>query len=437
MIYPTRAAVILMLAGAPVGLLAGVLVPRLWIVAAAWTLMAATLMLLDAVLAASGRDLDVVLDMPGSLAVGRTTEIALLGRFTGDRRPRVTWAAIETNARLAVEADRGRQIMVDQNIAARFQVEPVRRGEGVVSRFWLRWQGPLGLTWRQITRRPDRRVPIIPDIAAVRDEAVRLFSRDSIFGAKVQRDTGEGAEYHALRDFQPGMDIRAIDWKQSAKHSALLVKEFRTERNHQIIFAIDTGRVMSEPVAGAPRIDRALNAALLLAFVSLKLGDRVGLFAFDSKVRVSSGAVTGVRGFAALQRVAATVDYSEEETNFTLGLSSLGGALERRSLIVVFTEFPDSVGAELMLENLQRLAKRHLILFVALRDEELEAMVRAEPKEAADVSRAVTAAALLHERDVVLARLRRLGAQVVETAADKIGPDVVNAYLDLKRRNLL
>ena len=327
--------------------------------------------------------------------------------------------------------------MTSQEVAARFLVEPVRRGEGSIERYWLRWTGPLGLTWRQRTESPDRRVPIVPDIAAVREEAIRLFSRDPSFGLKIQRDTGEGAEFHALRDFQPGMDTRTIDWKHSAKHGSLLAKEYRTERNHQIIFALDSGRVMSEPVAGIPRLDRSLNAALLLSFVSLKLGDRVGLFAFDSKVRVSSGAVSGVRGFAALQRLAAQVDYSDSETNFTLGLATLGGALERRSLIVVFTEFPDSVGAELMIENLQRLAKRHLILFVALRDEELESMVRADPVEPADVSRAVTAQALLRERDLVLARLRRLGAHVIESAPERLGSEVVSAYLDITRRNLL
>ena len=437
MIYPTRAAVILMLAGAPIGLLAGVLVPGLWLIAAAWVLATLVLLLADALLAASGRDLEVALETPASLAVGRIGEVAVRGRFVGRTLPRATEAALETNAKLALDIDRGRQRMTDGTVLARFQVEPTRRGEGIIIQYWLRWTGPLGLTWRQRTERPDRRVPIIPDITAIRDEAVRLFSRDALFGMKVQRDSGEGAEYHALRDFQPGMDIRAIDWKQSAKHSSLLVKDFRTERNHQIVFAIDTGRVMSEPAGGAPRVDRALNAALLLAFVSLKMGDRVGLFSFDGKVGVSSGAVTGVRGFAALQRVAAGIDYSEEETNFTLGLATLGGTLERRSLIVIFTDFPDSVGAELMLENLQRLAQRHLILFVALRDEELEAMVRAEPKEPADVSRAVTAAALLHEREIVLARVRRLGAQVVEAPVDRIGPELVSAYLDLKRRNRL
>ena len=85
--------------------------------------------------------------------------------------------------------------------------------------------------------------------------------------------------------------------------------------------------MMSEPLAGQSRLDRALNAALLLAFVSLKLGDKAGVFAFDSKPRIASGVVSGVRGFNALQHVAAGIDYSMEETNFTLGLSTLAGQL--------------------------------------------------------------------------------------------------------------
>jgi uncharacterized protein (DUF58 family) len=195
--------------------------------------------------------------------------------------------------------------------------------------------------------------------------------------------------------------------------------------------------MMSEPVAGLPRLDRAINAALLLAFVSLKLGDRAGLFAFDARVRASSGAVAGVRGFTALQKLAATLDYSVEEANFTLGLSTLGGKLERRSLVVVFTDFPDTTGAELMIENVGRLLSRHVVLFVAMRDEELETLVRADPRTAADVSRAVTAAALLRERETVLARLRRMGVEVLEAPLDRIGPELVNSYLELKRRNVL
>ncbi|NBU29763.1 MAG: DUF58 domain-containing protein, partial [Caulobacteraceae bacterium] len=111
--------------------------------------------------------------------------------------------------------------------------------------------------------------------------------------------------------------------------------------------------------------------------------------------------------------------------------------LDRRSLVVIFTEFTDSIGAELMLENLKRLLKRHVVLFVVLQDEELLGLARREPIEAADVSRSVTAAALLRERDVVLVRLKRLGVQLVEAPMEAVGPAVINAYLDIKRRNLL
>ena len=88
-------------------------------------------------------------------------------------------------------------------------------------------------------------------------------------------------------------------------------------------------------------------------------------------------------------------------------------------------------------ENVGRLLRRHLVLFVAMRDEELEAIARAEPKEPADVSKAVTAAALLRERELVISRLRRLGVHIVDVPAEGLAPALVNQYLDLKRRDLL
>ena len=95
---------------------------------------------------------------------------------------------------------------------------------------------------------------------------MRLFSRDAAAGLKAQLERGDGAEFHALREFQPGMDRRAIDWKQSARHGKLLAKEFRTERNHHMVLAIDTGRLMCEPLAGPaaarPRAERRPAAGL-------------------------------------------------------------------------------------------------------------------------------------------------------------------------------
>jgi uncharacterized protein (DUF58 family) len=313
----------------------------------------------------------------------------------------------------------------------------VRRGESKLEGLWARWRGPLGLVWLQRTLDDDRRVAITPDVERVKEQALQLFSRDALFGLKSQMERGEGGDFHALTDFQTGMDLRAIDWKQSGRHGKLVAREYRTERNNHVILAIDSGRLMSAPTRQGARVDQAISAALLLGFAALKIGDRVGLFAFDSKPRVSSGVVAGAQAFPLIQRLAAAIDYSTEETNFTLALTTLSGDLDRRSLIVVFTDFADPTSAELMIENVGRLMRKHLVLFVVFGDEELEAMAAAEPVEPDDVSRAVIADGLLRQREAVVGRLQRLGAQLVDARADDLGLALLDAYLAAKRRELI
>ena len=278
---------------------------------------------------------------------------------------------------------------------------------------------------------------ISPDIRPVREASAQFVNRDATHGLIPQLRVGEGAEFEALTDYRQGMDRRSIDWKTSARHTMLIAKEYRTERNNNIVMAVDSGRAMCEPLDGVPTVDRAVSAALLTAYVALKDGDRVGLFAFDSRPRASSHPISGPRAFPMLQRVAAGIDYSALETNYTLALATLAESLNRRSLIVVFTEFADTISAELMLNAVGTLLRRHLVLYVVLRDEELEAFTGAEPAEPADVSRAVMAASLLRERRLVLTRLRHMGVHVIEAPADQAGPALVNAYLDLKRRDAL
>src|SRR5260221_9957173 len=436
MIYPTRRAIVLTAIGAPAALLIGLIAPGYWVTGGAWLALIFSLSLLDALIGPSRSAAVIALETPRGLGIASSGAMTVRATFERTAPPSAE-VALETNEKIAVVPDRITTRFSMGEATADAELKTLRRGEGVISQVWLRWRGPLGLVWKQVQESPARKVLVTPNIQAVKDEAIRLFSREAIFGIKTQLETGDGSEFHALRELIGGMDTRTIDWNQSARHRKLLAKEFRTERNHPVVFAIDCGRLMCEPLLGVPRIDRALNAALLLAYVSLKLGDRAGLFAFDAKPRLYSGALSGAGAFAHLQRLATGIDYSSEEANYTLGLTQLGAALERRSLVVVFTDFADTTSAELMLENVARLLRRHLVLFVVMRDEELESIARREPLSADDVSRAVTVDALLKGRDVVAARLRRLGAHIVDTPSDKIGPSLISAYLDLKRRDLM
>jgi uncharacterized protein (DUF58 family) len=230
------------------------------------------------------------------------------------------------------------------------------------------------------------------------------------------------------------MDPRSIDWKASARHTRLLSRELRAERNHQIVFALDTGRLMAEPLDGVPRIDHAIHAALLMAYVSLRHGDRVSLFPFDERPGALSPPRGGVGALPHLIRHTTELAYSDAETNYTLALTDLASRLRRRSLVVVMTEFVDTVTAELMVENVLRLARRHLVLFVALRNPELEAETLAEPRQLVQVERAVIAESIARERELVLRRLRRRGVTCIDARPEHLGTDLLNRYLEIKRR---
>jgi uncharacterized protein (DUF58 family) len=436
LIYPTRSAVLAAAAGAPVALLVGVMLPARWYAGLAWPVAVLLLTIVDAL--SGARRGEARLAPLGSASVGATVEAKISVYIRGSGPPQAAQVAVAGNALLGLEDDGRLWVPLEAGQGAVLMpLVALRRGMAQLEAVWLRWRGPLGLVWKQQRVALDRSFPILPDIRPVRERGAQIFQRYAINGLIAQVDRGDGADFDALVEFRSGMDRRAIDWKQSARHFKLHAKEYRTERNNQIVFAIDAGRQMSEPVGGLPRVDRAVSAMLLTAWVALKLGDRVALNAFDSRPRIASGLISGVPAFAELQRLAAAIDYSTEETNYTFALTTLATRLTRRSMIVLFTEFTDLTSADFMVRAAARIVEKHLLLVVVLRDEEVEAIADRMPETPEDVTRAVTAAALLRDRRLALARLQHLGVHVIESEYDKVGERLVAGYVDLKRRNLL
>ena len=186
-----------------------------------------------------------------------------------------------------------------------------------------------------------------------------------------------------------------------------------------------------------PRLDHAIHAALLLAFFSARAGDRVGLYAFDERPGAFSAPRAGTAAFRALLKVSAGLRYSDAETNFTLGLTDLMQRLTRRSLVVVMTDFTDSVTAELMMDNLTRLAARHLVVFVSLRDPLLGDVVASAPDTLVALQRAVVADSLVREREAVIGRLRRRGILCIDANPSEVGMQLLNRYLEIKRREMI
>lgn len=431
-LVPTARAAWLIAALAPLAIVIAATAPALWLMAPAAALVLAGLVIVDGLLAGTCREWMV--QPPADTEVGQATKISAFARFS-----RPVWgeieAAMEFDPRLHPTGRANLHLLAEEDgdfYSGQVDVHPVRRGTAVISRIWLRWTGPLGLGARQQSKLADQEIRIWPDLSPVRSRELQAFMRDSQTGLIARRIRGEGTQFEALSEYEPGMDRRRIDWKASARHNHLYARENESERDNQIVFAFDCGQAMCEPVDGMPRIDRAVSAALTCSYIALKGGDRVSLFGFAQRPQMMTPFISDTRAFYRLQSSAAALDYSATEPNFTLALATLTSKLKRRSLIVLFSDFTDPTAAELMVESIGRLVTKHVVLFVTISDSELETFIAEEPGDIATMARSVTADTLAHQREIVLQRLRRMGVDVIEAPWDQIGYQLIDRYLVIK-----
>ncbi len=419
---------------APIAVVIAATAPQAWLAAPVAGLVLLALTLVDGLLAPRLRDLKLV--APADVEVGQPARISVHAEFARAPRGVAPLAALGFDQRIGSRGTAEFELAAGPVPDTRHgSVELVsnRRGTGLLHDLWLRWNGPLGLAHRQTHRSLEQSVRIWPDLSPVRSPTLQAFLRDSQFGLIARRIRGEGTQFEALSEYEPGMDRRRIDWKASARHTRLYARENESERDNQIVFAFDCGQAMCEPIDGLPRIDRAVSAALTAAYVALKGGDRVALFGFADKPELMTPFATDTRAFHRLQTAAAGIDYVAREPNFTLALATLTAKLKRRSLIVLFSDFADPTSAELMVESVERLVRHHLVIFVTLEDAELSDMAEADPGTLRDLATAVAADGLARQRALVLQRLRRLGVDVIEAPWEAIGYRLIDRYLAAKQ----
>ena len=436
MIRPTARTIGLVAGGLPLAALptlAGA--PPLWWIWLAWLAVCGVLLAVELLRLPASASVRVEVRPPPLVHVDETATVGLVVSST---------RAVNVELRLAWAGDVEPLPVAHGVVApptasiATVPLRPLRRGTVRLTAVHSRFRGPLDLLWCERREPLDLAVPVVTNVQAVRRRALHMAqNREFQVGLKIERYVGDGSEFDSLREFVAGMDRRAVDWKASARHRELLCREFRAERDHAVMLCVDAGRLMGEPLGGLPRLDHAIHAALQLGYLCLRTGDRVGSFAFADKPQHVLLPQAGVHALQAIQSRMAALAYGTEETNFTLAMTELLRQLRRRTLVVLFTDFVDSVTAELMLRNVQWLARRHLLLFVAMRDPLLDGLADTEPQTVTDLHRAVVADDIRRERRLVLERIRASGAQVLDAGVHELGPGLVERYLQVKRRELL
>ena len=293
--------------------------------------------------------------------------------------------------------------------------------------------------WRRQVRLPgSEQVAVFPNVVAIR--RIQLSLRRGLramAGMRRARPPGASTAFAGLRDYVRGDDVRRVSWTATARRDRPVVVEVEAERGQQVIIALDCGRLMTAPAGDLDKLDHAVNAALMLAWVAQAYGDRVGVMTFDDRV---TGFIKPERGAAQLRRITEAlyaIQPEYVEPDFGHAMTHLALRVGRRSMVVVLTDVQDpEVSRELVAHTL-RLAARHLVLVVAMSD---PAVLGARDSPIDSTNRAYEWAAaeeFVSSRRESFEMLRRGGVLGLDVVAGTLSPALVERYLELKERALL
>ncbi|MGP4003341.1 DUF58 domain-containing protein [Streptomyces sp. 8N706] len=310
-------------------------------------------------------------------------------------------------------------------------LRPSRRGDRRAARVTVRSYGPLGLAARQGHHQVPWAVRVLPPFTSRKHLPAKLARLRELDGRTSVLTRGEGTEFDSLRDYVPGDDTRSIDWRATARQSTVAVRTWRPERDRHILLVLDTGRTSAGRVGGVPRLDAAMDAALLLAALAARAGDRVDLLAYDRRVRASVQGRTAGDLLPALVDAMATLEPELVETDARgLAATALRTA-PRRSLIVLLTSLDAAPVEEGLLPVLPQLTHRHTVLLASVADPRIEEMARSRGS-LDGVYEAAAGSQAQFERRRTADRLARHGVSVVDATPKGLAPSLADAYLALK-----
>ncbi len=325
-----------------------------------------------------------------------------------------------------------------EEVESSYTARPTRRGDYNFGGCYLRYTGVLGLIVRQHRYPLDAPVKVYPNLLDVRKYEL-LARKDQLFeiGLKNARRLGEGTEFERLRDYERDDDYRRINWPATARLHRPITTDYQPERSQSVIVMLDAGRLMTAPLGPLSKLDYAINTTLLLAYVAIVRGDRVGLLTFTDTVTGYWEPDKGRRQFLVMLEALYKVQPQQVEPDYVGAGAFLSVRRSKRSLVVLFTDIIDKAQSDALVRGFGRLAPRHLPLAVTMADSEVLTMARRQPADAQQMYEQTVAQGLLDERASALEALQRCGALTIDVPADKLTPAVVNKYLELKARGRL
>lgn len=318
-----------------------------------------------------------------------------------------------------------------------YRLRAMQRGAQVIGDHFVRYASPAGFWVRQVRIPAETKLRVFPDVQAVRHYEMLARQNRDHRTSRLVRMRGGDTEFERLRDFLPDDEFRRIDWRATARRRKLTVREFQLEKNQNIVFMVDCGRMMTAMWDDLTALDYALNAVLMLSHVAIRRGDQVGLIAFDEKVTRLMAPKAGIS--ASNQIIQSTYDLfpSMVESDYEGAFRALKTHVKKRTLVVFITHAIDELTAKKIQTLSRDLLPQHLPLIAVLKDREVEARAAQFATDPEELCIQAAAAEMLLWKDRVHREMQRAGVLVLDVLHNQLTGSLVTRYLEVKARGLI
>lgn len=390
--------------------------------AAAWTVFLLALVAVAADAWAVRRPPDARVDAPPILSRGVPAQITV--SLDPARRTRVRLVG---SADVRIDPPEGREGLVST-------VTALRRGTHTIPPPSTLAEGPLGLGRWYHRAGPASTFVVYPDMPAARRLATEV--RLGKFGDASRRSRGPlglGTELESIRDYLPDDDIRQVNWRATARTGTPMSNTYRIEQEREVVVLLDTGRLMSAPVGEGTertRLDVAVDTVAAVASVADVLGDRIGVVAFDDRIR--RRLLPRRDGGEATITAVHDLEPSLQESDYELAFRSI--AHNKRAFILLLTDLMEETASLPLLAAVPILARHHAVAVGGVSDPAVSAALASPAAGVGDAYRTAVAADIERSRQRAAARLEAFGLTVIDVPASRLPHSCVGAYLRAKRR---
>jgi uncharacterized protein (DUF58 family) len=492
----TPRAIALLCAGF-LGLIPGFWDPHLAYSMLAWDLLVLVFAALDGFRLPADRDLVATRTWSNAPALDSETEIELTienrGKLIIDCR------LVDDLPAALVDHPATHRLIAFPRVPAklRYRVQPRERGDWTTGWLYLRYRSGLGLAERWARAPLNQQVRVYPALRTGEEQQIFLArSRQIDLQLRQARLRGLGRDFESLREYREGDDLRDICWTASARRGGLITRQYQTERSQAVWIVLDCGRLMRSRVAihrpadgtlgskgtsapmygdglkgtgfspyiepqqktgagrdgfqpihsspeGPPaaqphsKLDYACTTAVALAQLALFSGDRVGLLAYGQTIQQRLLPGRGAAHLRQLIESLALVRAESGEADHLRATAALNRLQPRRALILWITDLAETAMRPEVIDGATQLLRRHVLLFVAMAQPEVESIAQARPKTVDQMFRAAAAQEMAARREVLLARLHEHGALTLDLNPEALTSSVLNQYLAVKERAMV